>query len=76
MSIQATLKSHERELLSLPGVTGVGIGHMSGREVILVFAKSEPEGPPSDLPQGIPDSLDGFEVVVQPELRIGGSEGA
>ena len=76
MSIQATLKSHESQLLSVPGVTGVGIGHMSGREVILVFVRSEPEGAPSDLRRGIPDSLDGFEVVVQPELRIGRPEGA
>jgi hypothetical protein len=69
MSIQATLKAHERRLLALPNVTGVGIGQVEGREVILAFVK-DPGGEPAAR-AAVPRTLDGFEVVVQPELRLG-----
>jgi hypothetical protein len=71
MSIESALREHERELLSLPHVTGVGIGHLEGKEVILVLVKPDAHesGP---AVSSIPKTIGGFEVVVQPELQIGG----
>jgi hypothetical protein len=72
-SIESVLRTHERELLSHPHVTTVGIGHEEGREVILVFVRQEAfEGDPSGR-GSVPVSLEGFDVVVRPELLIGGA---
>jgi hypothetical protein len=75
MSIESVLRAHEQELLALPYVRSVGIGDVEGKEVILVFVS--PEGFEAD-PGGtstIPRRLGEFDVVVRPELQIGGIGG-
>lgn len=58
-SIQAVKKSHEAELLSVPGVVSVGIGRDDeGRAVIVVgLDRERPEAR-----QQLPGRLDGYDV--------------
>lgn len=76
MSIEYALKSHERELLSLPHVKSVGIGHVEDKDVILVFVDLTDPGSGEAASQAVPSTLEGYEVVIRPELQIGGSETA
>ena len=73
MSIETTLRDHEKELLALPGVTSVGIGHEAGKEVILVFVRTNDAVGVVDE-DAVPTSLDGYDVAVRPAMRIGGAE--
>jgi hypothetical protein len=56
---------HEADLLSLPNVTGVGIGERAGKPVIKVFVTEKV--PASELAPGerVPTSLEGYEVDVE-----------
>jgi hypothetical protein len=72
MSIESVLRAHERELLDLPNVTNVGIGHEGGREVILVLVSPAGIEAVSDGTTTIPNMLESFDVVVRPQLQIGG----
>jgi hypothetical protein len=65
MSIEQVRQKHEARLMSLPNVTGVGIGEKAGREVIKVFVTHkvpESELRPQDV---IPRSIDGCAVDVE-----------
>jgi hypothetical protein len=63
--ITDTKTRHEGWLLSLPNVTGVGIGERAGRPVIKVFVTEKvaaSELAPDEL---VPQSLDGHEIDVE-----------
>lgn len=51
---------HEKALLSLPGVFGVGLGYRDGRKALVVLVDEERPTPP-----GIPLALEGLTVVVE-----------
>ena len=65
ISIDEAKSRHEAELLSLPHVTGVGIGERDGTPVIKVFVTRKV--PESQLAPGevVPRSLEGHEVDVE-----------
>jgi hypothetical protein len=65
ISIEEAKSRHEAELLSLPHVTGVGIGERDGTPVIKVFVTRKV--PKSQLAPGevVPRSLEGHEVDVE-----------
>jgi hypothetical protein len=50
---------HEEELLSIPGVVGVGISSRDGEPVIVVYLESDSPA----LQASIPAELEGFQVV-------------
>jgi hypothetical protein len=59
--IVEVLKDHARDLMSIPGVLGAGQGLCEGKPCIKVFViKKTPE-----LVQKIPDTLDGYPVVIE-----------
>jgi hypothetical protein len=65
MSIEAVRRKHEKRLMKLPNVTGIGIGRRSGRDVIKVFVTlkvSESALQPDEI---VPKSLDGVETDVE-----------
>ncbi len=60
-TIEAVLKEHTNEWMSIPGVVGTGIGECEGKPCIRIFvAKKTPE-----LLQKIPSKLEGFVVDVE-----------
>lgn len=65
MSIEEVRQRHEARLMSLPNVTGVGIGQKAGGEVIKVFVTHKV--PESELRSEdiIPKSIDGCGVDVE-----------
>lgn len=71
MTIEEVTKKHEKHLLGLPNVTGIGIGEKDGHPVVLVFVRKKL--PESALAAGdiVPKTLEGYETDVQPEIRIG-----
>lgn len=73
MRIEATLQAHQRELLAIPVVTAVGIGHDDNKEMIIVFVRPDALATPDSLNR-IPEQLDGYPVAVRPQLQIGRPE--
>jgi hypothetical protein len=65
MDIKAVKEKHEKKLMQLPNVAGVGIGKKSGRQVIKVFVTRKL--PESELkPQEVvPKTLEGCETDVE-----------
>ena len=60
-TIEAVLKEHTDEWMSIPGVVGTGIGECEGKACIrILVAKKTPE-----LLQKIPSELEGFVVDVE-----------
>jgi len=60
-SIAEVIREHARELMSIPGVVGAGQGLCEGKPCIKVFViKKTP-----DLVQKIPDSLDGYPIMIE-----------
>ena len=60
-TIEAVLKEHTDEWMSIPGVVGTGIGACEGTPCIRIFvAKKTPE-----LLQKLPSKLEGFVVDVE-----------
>lgn len=65
-TIQAVLKEHTDEWMSIPGVVGTGIGACEGKPCIRIFVvKKTPE-----LLQKIPAKLEGFVVDVEETGQI------
>lgn len=65
-TIQEVLKKHATELMSLPGVVGTAQGLCDGHPCIRVFViEKTPE-----LDQKIPDSLEGYPVMVEESGKI------
>jgi hypothetical protein len=65
IAIAETKVRHEAELLTLPNVTGVGVGERDGQPVIKVFVTEKV--PESELApeERVPTSLDGYVVDVE-----------
>ncbi len=61
--INAVLKSHEQELMALPGVVGIAVGLLPDNKTlclkVLVVKETE------ELKKKIPKSLDGYPVVIE-----------
>ena len=62
MQIEDAKRKHEQALMATPGVVGVGIGLRDGRQVIKVFVT----GPSHAAPPGVPPTLEGWEVDIDP----------
>lgn len=60
-ALTRTVAAHEAALLSRAGVTGVGCGLRDGALVVVVMVDREEKAPL----EGLPDSLDGFPIVVE-----------
>ncbi len=60
---------HERELLALPNVNGVGIGERGGKPVIKVFVTEQVPESTLAAHERVPVSLEGYEVDVE-ELGV------
>jgi len=65
VNIDIVRRKHERNLLSLPNVVGVGVGERNGKPVIKVLVSRRL--PADSLPPEsvIPRILDGFDVDVE-----------
>lgn len=65
MGIESAMAKHEKQLMQLPNVNGVGIGEKEGKEVIKVFVTRKV--PESDLqPEEIvPKKLDQYQTDVE-----------
>ena len=60
-AIDEVLREHVKPLMSIPGVVGAGQGLCEGKPCIKVFViKMTP-----DLDQKIPNTLEGYQVVVE-----------
>jgi hypothetical protein len=65
MDIESARSSHERQLMELPNVNGVGIGKKGGKDVIKVFVTRKiPESAlaPHEV---VPRAIEGFETDVE-----------
>jgi hypothetical protein len=60
-SIAEVLDDHVDQLMSIPGVSGVGIGDCSGRPCIKVFVVEKTPG----VTGQIPARLNGYEVAIE-----------
>jgi hypothetical protein len=59
--VRQVKERHERELLGLDGVQGVGIGDDHGRPAIMVYV----DGPSAGNRRNIPQHIDNVRVVVE-----------
>ncbi len=60
-TIEEVLKEHTEELMSIPGVVGIGQGLCNDKPCIKVFViEKTPE-----LAQKIPNSLEGYQVIIE-----------
>jgi len=60
-AIDEVLKEHTKAIMSIPGVVGTGQGLCEGKPCIKVFViKKTP-----DLDQKIPNTLEGYQVVLE-----------
>jgi len=60
-SIVQVLNEHAGQLMSIPGVSGVGIGDCRGSPCIKIFViKATPS-----ITRQIPERLDGYEVAIE-----------
>lgn len=72
MTIEDVLRKHDKALRRLPGVTGTGLGEKDGEPILIVFVKQGVGGIGSGPdPAAIPARLDGFEIDIRPEIKIG-----
>jgi len=60
-TIEAVLKEHTDEWMSIPGVVGTGIGECEGKPCIRIFVAKKT----TELLQKIPSKLEGFVVDVE-----------
>lgn len=68
------MRRHEKQLLGLPNVTGVGIGEKGGRPAILVFVSRKLPESVLATQDIVPKTLGGYETDVQPEVKVGPSQ--
>lgn len=65
MSLSALIKKYEAQLMSLPNVTGIGVGKRAGKGIIQVFVtRKVPESAlqPHEI---IPKKLEKYEINVE-----------
>lgn len=66
MSIEQAFNAHHDRLMSIPGVTGLGLGEKDGRPAIVILVqKLTPT-----LRASLPRTLNGFPVVVEESGEI------
>jgi hypothetical protein len=65
MSAELVKEKYEDQLMSLPNVTGVGIGERGGREVIKVFVTRKVPRTSLSKEDVVPQTLEGCEVAVE-----------
>lgn len=66
MSIEQVFNQHHDRLMSIPGVTGIGLGEKDGRPAIVILViKLTPS-----LRERLPETLDGHPVVVEESGEI------
>ena len=65
MDIAQARKLHERELLRLPNVVGVGIGERAGEQVIKVYVGRKLPDSELDPSDRIPKSIEGWPTEVE-----------
>jgi hypothetical protein len=75
LTIEYALKAHERELLAVPSVTRVRVGHVEDHDVIIVFVDLTDPDFAETASRAIPSKLEGYEVIVRPESASSGSAG-
>lgn len=73
MTIEEAIKKHQKYLLGLPNVTGVGIGEKDGTPVILVFVRQKLPESALRSQEIVPRKLEGYETDVRLEIRVGSS---
>ena len=61
-TIVEVLKEHTEELMSIPGVVGIGKGLCNGKPYIKVLVIE----PTLEMAQKIPDNLQGYQVISEP----------
>lgn len=71
MSIEETIRRNQNKLLSLPNVTGLGVGEIEGKEVILVFVKKIVSDSQLNSDQVIPKIIEGYKTDVRLEIKLG-----
>ena len=71
MEIEDVLKKYEATLLTLPHVTGVGIGEREGKGVIIIFLDKPLAGIALAVKGRFPMSLEGFDVDVREAVEAG-----
>ena len=60
-TIAEVLKEHTKELMSIPGVVGIGQGLCNGKPCIKVLVIEKT----SELEQKIPDNIEGYQVMIE-----------
>jgi hypothetical protein len=60
-AIDDVLKAHSKTIMSIPGVVGTGYGLYEDKPCIKVFVIKKSAA----LDQGLPDSLEGYPVVIE-----------
>jgi hypothetical protein len=78
MAIEDVTARHGDMLLALPNVVGVGIGERGGKPVIKVFVTVSVPESALRPDERVPESLDGFEVDVEPvgDIEVEGRKDA
>lgn len=61
MTIEAALKKHADDLMSVSGVVGVAQGECAGKPCIKVYVVRKT----SDMVQQIPSAIEGYAVVIE-----------
>ena len=74
MDIKSVRDSHERQLMQLPNVNGVGIGKKGGKEVIKVFVTRKVPEDSLEPHEVVPRMIGGFEIDVE-ELGVVSAQG-
>jgi hypothetical protein len=73
MDIKSVRDSHERQLMQLPNVNGVGIGKKGGKDVIKVFVSRKVAEDTLAPHEVVPRAIGGFEIDVE-ELGVVSAE--
>lgn len=65
MTVEAVKRKYEEQLMSLPNVTGVGMGQKGGKEVIKVFVTRKLAASALRPEEIVPKRLNGVETDVE-----------
>ena len=60
-TIEAVLKKHTDEWMSIPGVIGTAIGSLEGKKVIKILVLKETR----ELKKKIPEAVEGYRVILE-----------
>jgi hypothetical protein len=65
LNIQDALAKHQDRLMTLPNVTGAGIGEREGKDVIVVFVTRRVDASSLRPEEVVPKTLEGFTTDVR-----------